>query len=91
MKDGGPAFPIPAAFGSIDEAAHYPEFGMSLRDWFAGMALVGNLANPSYTRTSDKFMKTYAVKSYAYADMMLEVRAELTIKEKKNERDNERE
>lgn len=33
-SDGGTAFPIPAA-----EGYHQQEYGMSLRDWFAGKAL----------------------------------------------------
>ena len=39
IDDGGPAVPL--------EAPRYePEFGMSLRDWFAGQALSGLLADP---------------------------------------------
>ena len=36
--DGGPAFPVPAV-----PTRHGSESGMSLRDWFAGMALQGLL------------------------------------------------
>lgn len=37
-KDGGPAFPM---------ASVPPQQGMTLRDWFAGQALAGLLANPN--------------------------------------------
>lgn len=43
-KDGGPAFPRPYSMaGGPDEArqACWEQDGMSLRDWFAGMALIG--------------------------------------------------
>jgi hypothetical protein len=47
IDDGGSAFP----FGQISELTGQPingwfSPGMSLRDWFAGMALAGLLANP---------------------------------------------
>lgn len=39
IEDGGPAFPHMAADGHPDY-----RLGLSLRDWFAGQALVGILA-----------------------------------------------
>lgn len=36
--DGGPAFPTPWAAGTATEG------GMTLRDWFAGQAMVGILS-----------------------------------------------
>lgn len=39
-EDGGPAFP------TVSASVHLPHHGMTLRDWFAGMALQGLLANP---------------------------------------------
>ena len=44
MNDGGPAFPIHARLTAPDGVAWR---GMSLRDWFAGQALVGLVINPS--------------------------------------------
>lgn len=38
-NDGGPASPVPAWRGEPE----LPKSGMSLRDWFAGQALVGYL------------------------------------------------
>ena len=47
--DGGPAFPRPQGHnGNVDRQQHtdsHAELGMSLRDWFAGMALQGLLAH----------------------------------------------
>ena len=45
MDDGGPAFPMPQA--ETSQGGHWQQEGMSLRDWFAGLALaaLGNL-NP---------------------------------------------
>ena len=45
MNDGGPAFPVKeyvdAKPGDITWGMHH---GMSLRDWFAGMAMLGELS-----------------------------------------------
>ena len=49
MDTGGPAFPMPAyryadGYGGIQVE---PQSGMTLRDWFAGQALAGFLADSS--------------------------------------------
>ena len=42
INDGGPAFPMPSGQEPrVDQVTHY-----TLRDWFAGQALAGMLANP---------------------------------------------
>jgi hypothetical protein len=70
-NDGGPAFPLNSPSGS-------PEYmpardGMSLRDWFAGQALAGLLANgndwPTHGQVQDA-----AASAYALADAMLRAR-----------------
>ena len=77
MKDGGPAFPcngieddpdFPGALQSVSYS------GMSLRDWFAGMALNGLLA--SYANPNAIGFPTTAVVQDAYeqADAMLKER-----------------
>ena len=60
-KDGGPAFPL--------HNPHYTstEQGMSLRDWFAGMALQGLSVNRYY----DSHGKNMADAAYRFADAML--------------------
>jgi hypothetical protein len=60
--DGGPAFPRQS--GTLDMGGAQ---GMSLRDWFAGQALVG-LANRGQT------VEEIATYAYELADAMLEVR-----------------
>lgn len=57
--DGGPAFPV-------DSAGLRPCAGMSLRDWFAGMAMEGILARNLGRPLSD----SVAI-AFAYADAMI--------------------
>ena len=65
-NDGGPAFPIG------DQSLHpllivAPSMAcMSLRQWYAGMALQGMLANPNWT--DDECAAHYA---FEYADSMI--------------------
>lgn len=71
-NDGGPAFARP---GFTSEQTESQE-GMSLRDWFAGMALQGLLA--SNGRMSDESanpQKIVALAAYKCADAMLAERA----------------
>jgi hypothetical protein len=48
----------------------WPEYGMTLRDWFAGQALIGHLAFPR----SDLSPSQAAILSYACADAMIAAR-----------------
>jgi hypothetical protein len=66
INDGGQAFPM--SFGY--ESENYS--GMSLRDWFAGQALAGMLANAGGNRELHK--QSLAEISYAQADAMLVAR-----------------
>lgn len=43
--DGGPAFPTPFLATEAGRAAAQALGGMSLRDWFAGQALAGEMAS----------------------------------------------
>lgn len=74
-NDHGFAFPS----GSGAESERYP--GMTLRDWFAGHALVGmylademarQAINPGGTRTT---AEDFALSAYDQADAMLAARA----------------
>lgn len=66
MKDGGPAFPR-AAFSASDDMINYE--GMSLRDYFAGQALIAtylNIVGPSPDERASL--------CYRMADAMLQAR-----------------
>ncbi len=60
------AFPI-----AIPAGCEGYEDGMTLRDYFAGQALIGRLADGTDRRKRD-----VAEEAYAYADAMLEARGE---------------
>ena len=67
MKDGGPAFPV-----IDDERTRLPIYstsGMTLRQWYAGMAMVGITASP---KTVAKISPDeVAACAYEVADAML--------------------
>jgi hypothetical protein len=68
INDGGSAFP----FGQISELTGQPingffEPGMSLRDWFAGQALSGMMANSYYHESGIVPIKD----CYHFADAMI--------------------
>lgn len=64
-NDGGPAFP------RIDTAVSAPQSGMTLRDWFAGQALI------ALTQTTDLLLDDMvAHDAYRLADAMLKERDE---------------
>lgn len=76
-RDGGPAFPQPAT--AEGHATNTPP-GMSLRDYFAGQALAGMVAN-SLTDEQVRATKSdpcavVASWAYEYADAMLAARAD---------------
>lgn len=85
--DGGPAFPPPHPYQNVNGDWFYPEQpGMSLRDWFAGQALAGIMANPErwkqivedYTsgkKTYEQCSEANAVKAYSLADAMIAERS----------------
>lgn len=65
-NDGGPAYPN-EGFNGWGE----PDKGMSLRDWFAGMALQGFLMHGG---GKDGTVEEYAADAFSYADAMLSER-----------------
>jgi len=62
--DGGPAFPRNERYADGDLAVAHQ--GMTLRDWFAGQALAGVLAN-----SNDDYSEPPAKWAYAIADAMI--------------------
>lgn len=75
--EGGPAFPVHGGF---------LESGMSLRDYFAGQALIAFMSSPPWTRGLDdtlaqmdqrgEFKAQLSAHCYAMADLMLKARAQ---------------
>ena len=63
--DGGPAFPLPAHNSSAGEQSH-PIYGLTKREWFAGMAMQTALRAQSYRE--EKYIAEFCVKM---ADAML--------------------
>jgi hypothetical protein len=82
--DGGSAFPHDEIIASQYDSAgnfsgnilHRESAGMSLRDWFAGQALAGDLASQSMVvyYTGEDWQKEAAQNAYRLADAMLAAR-----------------
>lgn len=66
VNDGGPAFPRSDSGYSITQS------GMTLRDWFAGQCMAGQVSHPSNTSVDPADI---ARDSYTMADMMIEERS----------------
>jgi hypothetical protein len=66
IDDGGPAFPV-----SIPGVGDNGAPGMSLRDWFAGLAIVRKLPTSA---TKDEALERCAQAAYRMADAMLKAR-----------------
>ena len=85
MKDGGSAFPEMQweyTRHGCDGAGHYTTGGMSLRDYFAGQALVGLTAN--YIRQPENITnKIVAEECYKFADALLAEREKDARKERR--------
>lgn len=81
IKTGGPAFPK-TPFIEVGT----PQNGMSLRDYFAGKALSGVIADPETSGVANEIQENdddevdyfyfCAALAYSYADAMLKVREE---------------
>ncbi len=78
-NDGGPAFPCPDDYTQEGKPVYGPKNlqGMSLRDWFAGMALQGWLASfgPDAAHpVRNESQGDVALQAYEMADAMLAAR-----------------
>lgn len=65
QHDGGPAFPLQVAPNEYPESNVTVHSGMSLRDWFAGMALMTGICGDGIPASA------VAIDAYAIADAML--------------------
>lgn len=74
-NDGGPAFPVAIMARQADgqplTGYDFGVGGMSLRDWFAGMALQGYCARPDLEK---ECQQGFALAAYDQADAMLAAR-----------------
>ena len=68
---GGPAF---ACAGHSPDCGQMFQSGMSLRDWFAGMALQGMLAGLFSDQHQLARINEFAEGAYQYADAMIRQR-----------------
>jgi hypothetical protein len=70
QKEVVTAFPCHGPSGQVFQ------YGMSLRDWLAGMALQGLLSNQRYAFDQGHMQHGAALDSYSFADAMLAARKE---------------
>ena len=70
-NDGGPAFPIYQPDMNVGNDAGP---GMSLRDWFAGQAMVGLMSDPGLRPSNLDEFEHMATRLYQVADAMLKAR-----------------
>ena len=71
INDGGPAFPMTGSTANWDaeKGQYVAQYGMTLRDWFAGQALAGLCASTSHDDApSKKLLADYA---WQQSDAML--------------------
>ena len=74
IDDGGSAFPIEGG----EFSGLHPEHGMSLRDWFAGQALIGftnAFISSGWHSPNEYQIEVLAKNAYVAADAMLAERA----------------
>ena len=72
IDTGGPAFPCQQLYEPIHGWNQTFECGMTLRDWFAGMALQGILASKEMVSFFANAQVKVSEMSYKFADAMLE-------------------
>jgi len=70
--DGGPAFPVLSDYAPNGQLVAGGTYGMSLQDWFAGMALQGILST-GWGRENPVAAASLA---YEHADAMMQARKE---------------
>jgi len=72
INDGGPAFPRAAGHSGTPGFVTQGQPGMSMRDWFAGMALQAVLHD--YCDSNSKYAELATKECYLFADAMLKAR-----------------
>lgn len=74
-KTGGAAFPDPGRAQSAKQRETITETGMTLRDYFAGEALIGMLTQAAAMNRESPPCELASKVAYRYADAMLLERA----------------
>ena len=72
-KTGGAAFPQIKSVNMFNDTVQQENVGMTLRDYFAGQALVGLLSD-NFLAPKISSIELLAINSYVIADAMLEAR-----------------
>lgn len=67
--DGGPAFPHTVNYRGVSSGGHNLYAGMSIRDYFAGQAIVGLSSGRGFIDPRDR--QTVVSRAYEIADLML--------------------
>lgn len=78
IETGGPAFPKPPdPYPNVQQSTDGGNSGMTLRDWFAGQALVACIQKcvPQECNTGENMEQMFARKAFLVADAMLAARA----------------
>ncbi len=75
VNTGGAAFPDPGRAQSAKQREALTETGMTLRDYFAGQAVAGLLAQRLPAHQGEDGAETVAQDAYIVADAMLAERA----------------
>ena len=74
VNDGGPAYPYRCCEGPGQDKTYHFAPGMSLRDWFAGMALHGQCVNCDPMYAHEEILLAKCERAYDFADAMLAAR-----------------
>ena len=89
VNDGGPAFPVGSDYAAATDLFLGGLSGMSLREWFAGQALPGVIAEDmstarastlleevglAWTNANSDWRLAQALQAYKYADAMIAAR-----------------
>jgi DNA-directed RNA polymerase delta subunit len=73
INDGGLAFPLNGHMGADGHFIELPTNGMTLRDWFAGQAIMSATMMENQSRKEPTY-KGIATRAYMLADAMIEAR-----------------
>lgn len=79
LNDGGSAFPRPHSHDLFNEESCPAQRGMTLRDYFAGQALAGDLSAMGETFNWEPHVDAIADRCYKLADAMIQRRDRYSV------------